>query len=127
MVGSMPSPRVVRARHLRNNMTKVEWRLWSRLRGKQLGARFRRQHPIGPYVADFACVNSRLVIEIDGEAHLEAYDSHRDEWLRAQGWQVLHFSVQDIDEGFEAVVEAIYWKLHAPHPDSLRESDLPTR
>ena len=99
-------------------MTKVEWRLWSRLRSRQLGARFRRQHPIGPYFADFACISERLVVEVDGETHLEAYDLHRDAWLGAAGWRVLHFSTQDIDEGFEDVIEAIYLTLNAPHPAS---------
>jgi very-short-patch-repair endonuclease len=122
----MPSPKIERARELRNNMTKVEWRLWSRLRSRHLGARFRRQHPIGPYFADFACVSRRLVVEIDGHTHLEAYDQHRDAWLSAAGWRVLHFSTQVIDEGFEDVVGAIYLALNAPHPDSQSESDLPT-
>jgi very-short-patch-repair endonuclease len=112
----MPSPTIERARELRNKMTKVEWRLWSRLRSRQLGGRFRRQHPIGPYFADFACISKRLVVEIDGETYLEAYDPNRDAWLGAAGWPVLHFSTQDIDEEFEDVVEAIYLALHGPPP-----------
>jgi very-short-patch-repair endonuclease len=110
----MPSPKIDTARRLRNNMTNVEWRLWSRLRSRQLGARFRRQHPIGPYFADFASVQRRLVIEVDGDTHLEAYDQHRDAWLQARGWTVLHVTVQEIDESFEDVIAAIYSRLNGP-------------
>ena len=99
-------------------MSTVEWRLWGRLRSRQLGARFRRQHPIGPYFADFACLRARLLIEVDGPTHLEEYDLHRDAWLQSRGWRVMHVSVQDIDETLDDVVHAIYLTLNAPHPTS---------
>jgi len=110
----MPSPNIDLARKLRNNMSNAEWRLWSRLRARRLGARFRRQHPIGPYFADFACVRKRLVIEVDGDTHTEAYDQRRDAWLQARGWTVLHVPVQELDESFEDVVEAIWSRLNDP-------------
>jgi len=50
--------------------------MWSRLRARQLGVKFRRQHPIGPYIVDFACCRAKLVVEIDGETHQKAYDIH---------------------------------------------------
>ena len=109
----MPSPTIEQARRLRNNMTNVEWRLWTRLRGHNMGVRFRRQHPIGPYFADFACVSRRLVIEVDGDTHTETYDLHRDAWLEARGWTVLHIPVQDIDEVFEEVIESIWLRLNS--------------
>ena len=81
------------ARTLRTAMTDAERRLWSRLRGEQLGVKFRRQHPVGPYVLDFACLNPKLAIEVDGSQHLEqaSYDARRDAWLAAQGFRVLRF------------------------------------
>ena len=65
-----------RARQLRNEQTDAEAKLWARLRARQIsGVKFRRQHPIGPYVADFCCVELRLIIEIDGGQHAEKMQS----------------------------------------------------
>jgi very-short-patch-repair endonuclease len=69
-------------------MTDVERLLWRALRYKQLGGhRFRRQHPIGRYIADFACIEQKLVIELDGGQHLEqlVYDEQRTAFIQAQG------------------------------------------
>ncbi|MBK6394605.1 MAG: endonuclease domain-containing protein, partial [Betaproteobacteria bacterium] len=82
------------ARNLRRTSTDAEQRLWHRLRGAQLhGCKFRRQHPIGPWFADFACIERRLVVELDGGQHVEraAYDCRRTEWLRLAGWRVARF------------------------------------
>jgi very-short-patch-repair endonuclease len=88
-----------RARNLRRNMTDAEWALWSGLRRDQLGWRFRRQHPIPPYIVDFACLEARLVVEADGGQHALAGDhDRRDEALRRQGWRVLRFWNNDILE-----------------------------
>ena len=74
----MHSQQTERARELRNNMTKVEWFVWSRLRGRQVGGyKFRRQVPIGPYFADFFCPLARLVVEIDGEGHEAERDDRK--------------------------------------------------
>ena len=82
------------ARSLRKDMTDTERMLWHALRGKQLHeSRFRRQHPIGPYIADFACIDKKLLIELDGGQHQDqiVYDQHRTVFLEMQGWQVLRF------------------------------------
>ncbi len=80
-------------RRLRTQLTDAERALWPRLRVHALaGLKFRRQHPIGSYVADFACISQRLVIELDGGQHADsAHDAVRDAWLLAQGWRVLRF------------------------------------
>ena len=90
-------------------MTDAERRIWSRLRSRQLGPRFRRQAPIGPYIADFACFDPRLIIEIDGGQHDEqrGYDSRRDGWLKSQGFVVLRFWNNEVLENAEGVLERI--------------------
>ncbi|MEQ4573773.1 MAG: DUF559 domain-containing protein [Gammaproteobacteria bacterium] len=81
------------ARALRGRMTDAERRLWCRLRDRRLfGCKFRRQCPIGPYVVDFACLERRLVIELDGSQHLDCQaDSRRDAFLAGEGFAVLRF------------------------------------
>ncbi|WP_040577243.1 DUF559 domain-containing protein [Methylopila sp. M107] len=81
------------ARRLRQNATDAERALWRLLRDRRLeGVEFRRQVPIGPYVADFACASARLVIELDGGQHAESQaDARRDEALRRLGWRVARF------------------------------------
>ena len=95
-------------------MTIVERRLWQRLRAKQLGVKFRRQHPISPYIADFACISQRLVIEVDGDTHVEAYDDRRDHLMRSLGWRVMRIAVGEVDEDVDSVVAAIECELIEP-------------
>ncbi|MDQ6638000.1 MAG: endonuclease domain-containing protein [Candidatus Dormibacteraeota bacterium] len=81
-------------------------RLWYRLRSRQLlGCKFRRQVPVGPYFADFACLEARLVLEVDGDHHGDqlVYDARRDHWLGEMGFRVLRFRVAEIDENIEGV------------------------
>jgi very-short-patch-repair endonuclease len=78
-------------------MTEPEVVLWSRLRvWREHGCSFRRQHPIGPYIADFACVGAKLVVELDGDQHgadgNRAYDQRRDAYMQARGWRVVRIS-----------------------------------
>jgi very-short-patch-repair endonuclease len=99
-----------RERELRRNQTEAERILWSRLRGRRLlGARFRRQHRIGPYFADFACPESHLVVELDGSQHLAraAYDRARTGYLGAAGYRVLRFWNDDVIVRTEEVLDAI--------------------
>ena len=109
----MHSEQTERARELRNNMTKAEWYVWSRLRNRQMaGYKFRRQFPIGPYFADFACLSARLVIEVDGgEAHGRESDRRRTAYLEARGYQIIRVPVQDIDESMEDVMDGIVLAL----------------
>ncbi len=100
------------AKGLRRALTEAELILWSRLRKRERpGALFRRQHPIGPYVADFACIAARLVIELDGAAHGSdaelAHDARRDAFLAARGWRVMRFANDEVYRALGAVLDAI--------------------
>jgi len=81
------------AKALRAGMTDSERKLWSGLRGERLGVKFRRQHPFGNYIADFACLEPKLVVELDGSQHAGAaeYDGRRDGYFREHGFAVLRF------------------------------------
>ena len=102
---------VVRARELRRSMTLPEGLLWQVLRKRPDGLKFRRQHPLAPYIVDFYCPAARLVIEIDGESHgmdgRPEHDARRDRWLREQGFKVLRFAVGDVFHDIESVVAKI--------------------
>jgi len=98
------------ARQLRREMTDAEKRLWSHLRGRQLGQhKFRRQAPLGPYVADFCCLQQKLVVELDGGQHAEATpdDLERTAYLEAQGYRVLRIWNNDVMHNIDGVVETI--------------------
>lgn len=96
------------ARDNRRRMTESEVRLWIELRGRLLGVSFRRQHPVGPYILDFACVVLRMAIELDGSQHLDsARDAIRDAFLRQQGWTVLRFWSADVLLDVDSVIAAI--------------------
>jgi very-short-patch-repair endonuclease len=102
-----------RAREMRREMTKAERALWSRLRGEQLGVKFRRQHPLGPYIADFYARRAGLVVEVDGDGHFETndareYDRRRDEFMRLRGLRVLRFGSLEVLENIEGVAGAIW-------------------
>ena len=123
---TVPSPTTDRARYLRNKMTKVELFVWSRLRNRQVaGYKFRRQFPIGPYFADFACLSARLVVEVDGDTHEEEADVRKTAHLVARGFRVLRIPVQSIDESIDDVMDHVYYALTGrdqnlvdPHPGS---------
>ena len=98
------------ARRLRREQTEWEHNLWTRLRRRQLkGFKFRRQHPIGPFFADFFCPEAKLVIEIDGSQHADelARDESRTEFLRDAGYDVLRFWNHEIRSEIDAVVQRI--------------------
>lgn len=99
-----------RARALRNQATDTERHLWRHLRDRQLGGhRFRRQVPIGSYIADFACLEAKLIIELDGGQHQEQakYDARRDMQMEAQGFRVLRFWDNQVFRETQAVLEVI--------------------
>ena len=96
------------ARRLRREGTDTERRLWSRLRNRQLGGfKFRQQETVGRCVADFACVECRLIIEADGGQHREEVDCDRTAYLNSLGWKVLRFWNNDILQNTEGVLEII--------------------
>lgn len=102
-----------RARHLRGQATPAERALWKHLSRSQVGAKFSRQMPVGPYFADFLCRSLKLVIEIDGHSHDVApeRDTVRDRWMAGSGYTVLRFTKADVHENIEGVVTAIRLKI----------------
>ena len=101
---------IQRRRELRANSTEGESLLWAVLRaGRLSGLKFRRQHSVGPFIVDFACIHKRLVVEIDGGYHdsIVGNDLSRQQFLEREGWQVLRFSNDDVLEDVEAVAIAI--------------------
>ena len=102
---------VVRARELRRSMTLPEGLLWRELRKRPEGLKFRRQHPIGPYIADFYCPAHRLVVEIDGQSHgmgqRPQKDERRDQWMREEGLSVIRFVASDVMSDLDSIVTAI--------------------
>jgi very-short-patch-repair endonuclease len=109
MLGAMRDPSSIkRARRMRGEPTRAEEKLWAILRGRRYRViKFRRQHAIGPYVADFACVNARLVIEVDGPSHDQpeqaAFDAKRTSDLEAWGWRVARIPNDHIFVGGDAI------------------------
>ena len=104
------------ARMLRRNMTDVERILWSKIRNKQLGVKFRRQQPLGKYIVDFICFEERLIIEVDGGQHSEnTQDTIRDKWLKTNGFQVLRFWNNDVLKNLNGVL-GIIKKYVSPSP-----------
>jgi very-short-patch-repair endonuclease len=106
------------ARRLRRNMTHAETILWSQLRRNGLcGLKFRRQHPIGPFILDFVCLSIRLAIEVDGITHCTpdeiAYDKRRDGYLRECGFTVLRIWNGAIYGGLDDVIDLIREKAQA--------------
>jgi very-short-patch-repair endonuclease len=105
-----------RARAFRNNMSDPEWALWQAIRRGQIeGYRFRRQHPVGLYTADFVCLEKRLIVEVDGVQHTKAkqmaHDAKRTAWLETQGFQVLRCSTADLTDNMSGVLDIIWLTL----------------
>jgi very-short-patch-repair endonuclease len=101
---------IERARSLRRQETPSEKLLWNVLRSKQLcNLKFRKQHPIPPFYADFACVGEMLVLEIDGDYHDDVgkEDLSREAFLRELGWDVIRFSDREVMEDVKAVARGI--------------------
>ena len=115
-------PGVVRARQLRKEMTKPERMLWQQLRQRSGGYKFRRQHPIGAYIADFCCLSERYVIEVDGSAHDNLdhakFDGRRVQFLKENGFRVLRVAASrvlaDAVDTAEAIITRMASPLHQP-------------
>jgi very-short-patch-repair endonuclease len=100
------------AKSIRRRMTKAETILWVEPRRDRLhGYRFRRQHPVGPFIADFACVPAKLIVEVDGVTHWSEeafeYDRKREAYLKALGWRVLRVQNTDVYEQLDVVIGVI--------------------
>lgn len=107
------------ARRMRGELTRAETILWRYLKGRQLhGHAFRRQHPVGRYIADFACVSERLVVEVDGATHSTdkevAHDAKRTAYMESEGWKVLRVGNLDVYENLDGVILAIENELPPP-------------
>ncbi len=90
-------------------MTDAERKLWRHLRAGQLdGLKFRRQHPVPPYIADFCCIEEKLIVELDGSQHTVDADAVSTRYLEAQGWRLLRFWGNDVLSNPDAVLEAIW-------------------
>ncbi|WP_369977318.1 endonuclease domain-containing protein [Xanthomonas bundabergensis] len=104
----LPTMTLVNARKLRRDMTDAERKLWQHLRCERLyGLKFRRQHPVPPYVVDFYCEALKLAVELDGSQHSTAADAERTRYLQSQGMHVLRFWNNDAMLQPDAVLESI--------------------
>ncbi|MCS7179692.1 MAG: endonuclease domain-containing protein, partial [Anaerolineae bacterium] len=118
-------PIVLAARQLRRQMTPTEEILWQHLRDGRLdGIKFRRQHPYGPFILDFFCVEQQLVIEIDGSIHQQreqqARDRARDEYLEQNGLRILRFEADEVERDLPGVLNRIREACGlTPPPDPL--------
>ena len=107
------------ARQLRKSWTDAELRLWYLLRNRGLGKnKFRRQHPVGPYVVDFVCLEKKLVIEVDGSQHIDRFeqDKRRTAYLEARGFRVMRFWDNDVLKQTDGVMQVIFDSLTGPSP-----------
>ncbi|MDI1296093.1 MAG: DUF559 domain-containing protein [bacterium] len=111
--GSPPAhrPKTYTARKFRRTMSLPETLLWQRLRGQAIGLKFRRQHPIGSYIADFYCSGLKLVVEVDGETHNRgdnpARDAHRDRFMEENGYKVLRIAAAEILKDADKIAASI--------------------
>ncbi|MDG5489415.1 DUF559 domain-containing protein [Sphingomonas sp. BGYR3] len=112
---------------LRRSMSLPEVLLWRALRRRSLGAKFRRQHPLPPYVLDFYCPAARLVVEIDGKAHANRldHDRRRDDFLRGKGLTVLRIPARDVLSDPDHTAEAIMAWASPLHPSPAASGPPP--
>jgi very-short-patch-repair endonuclease len=117
-----------RAREMRANPTPAERRLWAMLRDRRVSCvKFRRQHVIGPYIVDLACLERALVIEADGGQHAQSVsDRRRDAYLRRLGFRVLRIWNNDVIENADGVFRLICTAIHTPHPPTAPQRVPPS-
>ena len=118
-----------RARQLRREQTPAERLLWGKLRGgRQDGLKFRRQNPIGNFIADFVCEATKLVIELDGSQHADNtdYDARRTLRLESKGYRVLRFTIGEVMRDIDSVLRAVLAALSSPsHAQAGKGRSLP--
>ncbi len=100
---------ILLAKNLRKDSTDAEKLFWRYLRSKQMGLKYRRQQPIGKYIVDFVCFESKLIIELDGSQHLQQTekDKARDNWFKQQGYKVLRFWDNEVLTNITGTLERI--------------------
>ncbi|MEW9571461.1 endonuclease domain-containing protein [Rhodanobacter sp. Si-c] len=119
----LPTRTREQSRGLRKSCTDAEQKLWFHLRAGRLnGLKFRRQHPVPPYVVDFFCEAKKLVVELDGSQHDEAVDQARTRFLESRGLKVLRYWDNEVLQQMDAVLEAI---LGAAENRTLTPTPLP--
>ena len=102
---------------MRREPTDAERKLWYHLRAGRLGnLKFRRQHPVPPYIVDFCCLDRKLIVELDGSQHSPSIDAARTAYLESQGFNVVRFWDNDVLLRTDLVLEAIWNATHAPDP-----------
>ncbi len=108
-----PPQSTMRARSMRRDATDAERKLWLLLRDRRLsGAKFRRQAPVGRYIADFICLRLKLIVEADGGQHVEnAYDLERDRWLAEEGYVMVRYGNVDILTNSEGVLADLHDRI----------------
>jgi very-short-patch-repair endonuclease len=117
------------ARALRSRMTDAERKLWFALKDRRFDAfKFRRQVPIGPYIADFLCFEKRLIVEVHGGQHAESVrDAERDAWLARNAFRVVRYWNNDMLQNLEGVLTDLAAELNnTPHPSSSLRSTPPS-
>lgn len=107
-----------RAKVLRRTLTEQEKKLWGALRDHRLGGfKFRKQQPIGPFIADFVCQDRRLIVEVDGSQHAESRtDAARDTFLNDKGYRILRVWNNEVTGNLSGVLTAVLAALSDPHP-----------
>jgi very-short-patch-repair endonuclease len=115
-----PEETIKRARKLRREMSLPEVLLWRELRKRPAGLKFRKQHPAGPYVADFFCHEARLVVEVDGEAHDRGdrpqRDAARDGWFAERRFEIMRVPAGEVLGNLDGVVRGIAARAEALTP-----------
>ena len=105
---------------MRHKPSAIEQEFWQQVRDRKLdGFKFKRQVLIGAYIADFVCVEKKVVVELDGPLHDAGYDARRDAYMQKQGYEVLRFKNDDAGWDFAAVLVTVREALRAPSPNPL--------
>ena len=116
---SLRKPSVYIARKLRRQLSPPEALLWDHLRASKSGFKVRRQHPIGPYVADFFVREANLVIEVDGSPHdfgdRQEHDRRRDRYMTERGYRIVRLMASDVMKNLEGALRSIVEEVTNPH------------
>ena len=113
-------------KELMNSMTEAEKLLWEKLKSKQLGVKFRRQHIIATFIPDFVALSIKLIVEVDGKIHLKnrAKDDERTLFLKMMGYKVIRFTNEEVENNIEEVVDRIKRKIDSMTPPSLPKGEV---